>query len=80
VTSGITAERAATEYGYIKSGRGRFRRGSHSRRIRGEAGAAKAAEYIKAGYLWNSGNFMFRASVLLDEYRKFDASRLSAIR
>jgi len=26
--------------------------------------------YIKAGYLWNSGNFMFRASVLLDEYRK----------
>ena len=31
---------------------------------------ATAADYIKAGYLWNSGNFMFRASVLLDEYRK----------
>ena len=28
-----------------------------------------AAEYVKAGYLWNSGNFMFRASILLDEYR-----------
>jgi mannose-1-phosphate guanylyltransferase/mannose-6-phosphate isomerase len=41
--------------------------------------AAKAAEYIKAGYLWNSGNFMFRASVLLDEYRKFDASSVEAI-
>jgi mannose-1-phosphate guanylyltransferase len=23
---------------------------------------AKAAKYVKAGYLWNSGNFMFRAS------------------
>jgi mannose-1-phosphate guanylyltransferase len=27
--------------------------------------AAAAADYIKAGYLWNSGNFMFRASVLM---------------
>ena len=31
---------------------------------------ATAASYVKAGYLWNSGNFMFRAAVLLDEYRK----------
>jgi len=31
---------------------------------------ATAAAYIKAGYFWNSGNFMFRASVLLDEYRR----------
>ena len=34
VTFGITAERAATEYG--------FRRGSHSRRIRGEAGRGES--------------------------------------
>ena len=40
---------------------------------------ATAAEYIKAGYLWNSGNFMFRASVLLDEYRKFDADSVEAV-
>jgi mannose-1-phosphate guanylyltransferase/mannose-6-phosphate isomerase len=26
-----------------------------------------------AGYFWNSGNFMFRAAVLLDEYRTLDA-------
>ena len=26
---------------------------------------ATAADYVKAGYLWNSGNFMFRAAVLL---------------
>ncbi|MFX5933781.1 sugar phosphate nucleotidyltransferase, partial [Acinetobacter baumannii] len=41
--------------------------------------AAKAAEYIKAGYFWNSGNFMFRASVLLDEYRKVDMESVGAI-
>ena len=40
---------------------------------------ATAAEYIKAGYLWNSGNFMFRASVLLDEYRKVDAESVQAV-
>ena len=41
--------------------------------------AAKAAEYIKAGYLWNSGNFMFRAADLLDEYRNVDAESVQAI-
>ena len=80
MTFGITAERAATEYGYINPGEvvsGEVRTVAEFVQ---KPDAAKAAEYIKAGYLWNSGNFMFRASVLLDEYRKFDASRLSAIR
>ena len=40
---------------------------------------ATAAEYIKAGYLWNSGNFMFRAGVLLDEYRSVDADSVQAV-
>ena len=40
---------------------------------------ATAAEYIKAGYLWNSGNFMFRAAVLLDEYRNVDAESVQAV-
>src|SRR6266404_4337475 len=40
---------------------------------------ALAAEYVKAGYFWNSGNFMFRASVLLDEYRNVDANSVQAV-
>ena len=40
---------------------------------------ATAAGYIKAGYLWNSGNFMFRAAVLLDEYRNLDAASVQAV-
>jgi mannose-1-phosphate guanylyltransferase / mannose-6-phosphate isomerase len=79
VTFGIRPERAATEYGYISPG------DVVSGDVRAVAkfvekpDAATAAEYIKAGYLWNSGNFMFRASVLLDEYRKVDAASVEAI-
>jgi mannose-1-phosphate guanylyltransferase / mannose-6-phosphate isomerase len=79
VTFGVQPERAATEYGYINPGEV----------ISGEVRAvtkfvekpdpATAAEYIKAGYLWNSGNFMFRASVLLDEYRNVDAESVKTV-
>jgi mannose-1-phosphate guanylyltransferase/mannose-6-phosphate isomerase len=79
VTFGVEPERAATEYGYISLGE----------QVCGEVRAVmkfvekpdpiRAAEYIKAGYLWNSGNFMFRASVLLDEYRNMDAESVQAI-
>ena len=79
VTFGVKPERAATEYGYINPGES----------VSGEVRAVKkfvekpdqptAAEHIKSGYLWNSGNFMFRASVLLDEYRKFDAASVDAV-
>ena len=61
VTFGVAPERAATEYGYINPGEVDFRRSPQRRKIRREAGSANAAEYVKAGYLWNSGNFMFRA-------------------
>jgi mannose-1-phosphate guanylyltransferase/mannose-6-phosphate isomerase len=40
---------------------------------------ATATGYVKAGYFWNSGNFMFRASVLLDEYRNVDAASVQAV-
>ncbi|MDU1667288.1 MAG: mannose-1-phosphate guanylyltransferase/mannose-6-phosphate isomerase, partial [Bradyrhizobium sp.] len=38
-----------------------------------------AERYIREGYLWNSGNFMFRAGVLLDEYRKSDAGSVQTV-
>jgi mannose-1-phosphate guanylyltransferase/mannose-6-phosphate isomerase len=79
VTFGVQPERPATEYGYISPGKV----------IAGEVRAvakfvekpdpATAAGYISAGYLWNSGNFMFRASMLLDEYRKVDAGSVAAV-
>src|SRR5438445_2629087 len=79
VTFGVKPERAATEYGYINPGdvvSGEVRAVS---KFVEKPDSAKADEYVKAGYLWNSGNFMFRASVLLDEYRKLDAASVQAI-
>jgi mannose-1-phosphate guanylyltransferase/mannose-6-phosphate isomerase len=79
VTFGIKPERAATEYGYISPGE------TVSGEVRAVAKFVEkpdqptAAGYIESGYLWNSGNFMFRASVLLDEYRKFDAASVEAV-
>jgi mannose-1-phosphate guanylyltransferase/mannose-6-phosphate isomerase len=79
VTFGVQPERAATEYGYLSPGE------TLSGAVRAVAkfvekpDAATAAAYVKAGYLWNSGNFMFRAAVLSDEYRRFDAASLQAV-
>jgi len=79
VTFGITPERDATEYGYINPGEVVSGEVRTVAKFVEKPDLAKATEYLKAGYLWNSGNFMFRASVLLDEYRKFDASSIEAI-
>jgi len=79
VTFGVRPERAATEYGYIRPGAP----------IAGEVRAVAkfvekpdpvtAADYVKAGYFWNCGNFMFRASILLDEYRNVDPDSVQAV-
>ena len=62
-----------------QSRRGNFRRGPRVAKFVEKPDPATAAEYVKAGYLWNSGNFMFRASVLLDEYRNVDAASVQAV-
>ncbi len=41
--------------------------------------AANAKRYVEQGYLWNSGNFMFRAGLLLGEYKNFEPDSLDAI-
>src|ERR1700688_4528317 len=79
VTFGVQPERAATEYGYISPGEPVFGEVRSVAKFVEKPDSAKAAEYIKAGYLWNSGNFMFRASVLLDEYRNVDAMSVQAV-
>ena len=79
VTFGVQPERAATEYGYIKPG------DVVSGKVRAVAkfvekpDPATAASYVKSGYLWNCGNFMFRAGTLLDEYRNVDATSVDAV-
>jgi mannose-1-phosphate guanylyltransferase/mannose-6-phosphate isomerase len=79
VTFGVTPERPATEYGYINPGEVVSGKVRAVKQFVEKPDPAKAAEYLKAGYLWNSGNFMFRASLLLDEYSQVDADSVLAV-
>jgi mannose-1-phosphate guanylyltransferase/mannose-6-phosphate isomerase len=79
VTFGVQPERAATEYGYICPGEAVSGEVRSVAKFVEKPDPVRAAEYIEAGYLWNSGNFMFRASVLLDEYRKIYAASVQAV-
>src|SRR6202035_4104943 len=58
VTFGVAPERAATEYGYINPGDAVAGKVQAVKNFVEKPDAATAAEYVKAGYLWNSGNFM----------------------
>lgn len=67
VTLGVKADRPSTAYGYIKP------------RVTGGGAVvpvdafiekpdlAKAAAYLEAGHLWNSGNFIFAIDTMLNE-------------
>jgi mannose-1-phosphate guanylyltransferase/mannose-6-phosphate isomerase len=79
VTFGVTPMHPSTEYGYIRPG------DAISGDIRSVASfvekpnAEIAARYVADGYLWNSGNFMFRAQTLLAEYARVDAESVEAV-
>ena len=79
VTFGVRPERAATEYGYISPGELVSGKVHAVKKFVEKPDPATAAEYVKAGYFWNSGNFMFRAAILLDEYRALDAESIKAV-
>jgi mannose-1-phosphate guanylyltransferase/mannose-6-phosphate isomerase len=64
VTLGVSPTAASSAYGYIKpTGRGL----SEVDRFIEKPDPSTAAEYIEAGYLWNSGNFVVAAKTLLSE-------------
>jgi len=79
VTFGVEPERPATEYGYISPGEPVSGDVRSVAKFVEKPDPATAAGYIKLGYLWNSGNFMFRAAMLLDEYRNVDADSVQAV-
>ncbi|VIO76810.1 Alginate biosynthesis protein AlgA [Bradyrhizobium ivorense] len=79
VTFGVRPERPATEYGYINPGETVAGEVRAVAKFVEKPDAATAAGYIASGYLWNSGNFMFRAAVLLDEYRNVDADSVATV-
>jgi mannose-1-phosphate guanylyltransferase/mannose-6-phosphate isomerase len=79
VTFGVTPDRAATEYGYIRRGKGLCEGVFAAEKFVEKPDAATAHTYVEQGYLWNSGNLMFSARLFLDEYRGFDAVSAAAV-
>jgi mannose-1-phosphate guanylyltransferase/mannose-6-phosphate isomerase len=79
VTFGVQPERAATEYGYIRRGEEISGGVSAVAAFVEKPDAVTASGYVEDGYLWNSGNFMFRAQMLLDEYAKVNADSVHAV-
>ncbi len=77
-TIGVRPSRPETGYGYLKvgvriasSGRGRAAGASKVERFVEKPDVVTAARYLaEGGYLWNSGIFVFRADVILDEIRR----------
>ncbi len=79
VTFGARPTRPATEYGYIRAGAAIGPDIFAIEKFVEKPDAKTAEHYVKEGYLWNSGNFMFRAGLLLDEYRSFEPDSVAAV-
>jgi mannose-1-phosphate guanylyltransferase / mannose-6-phosphate isomerase len=74
VTFGVTPDHPATGYGYIHPAEPlaidhAVRR---AERFVEKPDEERARAFIKDGYLWNSGNFVFRADVMLEEIAQFE--------
>jgi len=79
VTFGITPTDPRTAYGYIKPGAPLSQPGSFAVAAFVEKPDAEtAARYVAEGYLWNSGNFIFPASLMLAEAERFEPAILAA--
>jgi mannose-1-phosphate guanylyltransferase / mannose-6-phosphate isomerase len=74
VTFGVPPDHPATGYGYIHPG-APLAADSPMRRIERfveKPDETRARAFIEDGYLWNSGNFVFRADVMLEELQRFE--------
>lgn len=80
VTFGITPTSPHTGYGYIQmSDHTSWDRGSSVKRFVEKPDIEQAKGYLEGGdYLWNSGMFLFKASVWIEEVSKHAPTILSA--
>ena len=81
VTFGIKPTEPKTSYGYILPGEAIGSGGVHAvKSFVEKPDPATAARYVRDGYLWNSGNFLFRADVLLSELERLEPDMASAVK
>ena len=79
VTFGIKPTEPKTSYGYILPGE-MIGEGVYAvKSFVEKPDAATAARYVREGYLWNSGNFLFRAAVLLSELKRLEPEMAASV-
>ena len=72
VTFGIVPKKAETGYGYIKAEMNLDSKFYNIKSFKEKPSQTNANKYFKSGkYLWNSGMFMFKSSIYLQELEKF---------
>ena len=82
VTFGIKPTHAATGFGYIHPG-APVASGSKVlavERFVEKPDEATALRYVADGYLWNSGNFVFRADIMMQELQAFEPALLAVVK
>ncbi len=81
VTFGITPTRPDTGFGYIQCGGALGEAGRGIVAFKEKPSSTVAQQYLATGdYLWNSGMFMFRASVYLSELERLRPDMIKACR
>ncbi len=71
VTCGITPTRPEIGYGYIQKGNS-IKNGSYEvQKFHEKPELAKALEYVKQGFYWNSGIFIWKGNVIIKEFETY---------
>ena len=72
VTFGVLPNKAETGYGYIEAEMSLNSKFYNIKSFKEKPNQINASKYFKSGkYLWNSGMFMFKSSIYLQELEKF---------
>lgn len=81
VTFGIKPTEPSNAYGYIQTGKKLTENlGFSVERFVEKPNVETAKDYIQKGFLWNSGNFIFKADVLIEEYKKSDKDTVKIVK
>ncbi|MBU4343986.1 MAG: mannose-1-phosphate guanylyltransferase/mannose-6-phosphate isomerase [Proteobacteria bacterium] len=81
VTYGIKPNYPETGYGYIEGAEELFGNALTIKRFVEKPDEAFAKKYIEAGnFYWNSGMFTFKASVIIEEFRRFQPELLKSMK
>ncbi|WP_020180986.1 mannose-1-phosphate guanylyltransferase/mannose-6-phosphate isomerase [Methylopila sp. M107] len=80
VTFGVTPDHPSTAYGYIEPGAEQSGPARAVKRFVEKPDAATADDYLKSGYVWNSGNLLFSAASLIHEYASREPATVAAVR